>query len=149
MIQRDCSAVNLLLDQEQDREYARSLRILAKECELPEYIITVRHECSHREIPDLNTLRLAAFDAINYVYNKYWWVHLATFSHTVSQVGTTQEHNVQVEQPRIRCTVYVGVVTVLLQLGTHQVAIGCCRPLCVVDCISQRKLSVSCSSVQA
>ncbi|CDR93835.1 Las1-like family protein, putative [Babesia bigemina] len=65
-------AVNLLLDHEQDREYARSLRVLAKECELPEYIITVRNECSHREIPDLNTLRLAAFDAINYVYNKYW-----------------------------------------------------------------------------
>ncbi|GIX63521.1 Las1-like family protein [Babesia caballi] len=65
-------AVNLLLDHEQDREYARSLRALAKECELPEYIITVRHESSHREIPDLNTLRLAAFDAINYVYNKYW-----------------------------------------------------------------------------
>ncbi|ORM41784.1 Pre-rRNA-processing protein las1 [Babesia sp. Xinjiang] len=66
-------AVNLLLDHEQDREYARSLRIIAKECDMPEYIITVRHECSHREIPELHTLRSAAFDALNYVYNKYWW----------------------------------------------------------------------------
>ncbi|KAK1443957.1 Las1 domain containing protein [Babesia gibsoni] len=65
-------AVNLLLDHEQDREYARSLKLIAKECDLPEYIITVRHECCHREIPDINTLRLTALDAINYVYQKYW-----------------------------------------------------------------------------
>ncbi|GFE55115.1 Las1-like family protein [Babesia ovis] len=65
-------AVNLLLDHEQDREYARSMRTLAKECELPEYIIQIRHECSHREIPELNTLRLTALDVVNYIYTRYW-----------------------------------------------------------------------------
>lgn len=74
-------AVNLLLDQEQDREYARSLKLIAKACDLPEYIITVRHECSHREIPDINTLRLTASDAINYVYQKYWLAQYKSIMH--------------------------------------------------------------------
>ncbi|UKJ90117.1 hypothetical protein MACJ_001047 [Theileria orientalis] len=64
--------VNLLLDQEQDSLYAKSMLLMGKEANLPENVIKARHRCSHGDIPDLESLRIVCRDAFNYVYKKYW-----------------------------------------------------------------------------
>lgn len=65
-------AVNLLLDQEQNSLYAKSMLLMAKRANLPESVIKCRHKSSHSEIPDIDTLRIVAKEAINYLYKKYW-----------------------------------------------------------------------------
>ncbi|UKK02341.1 hypothetical protein MACK_001698 [Theileria orientalis] len=64
--------VNLLLDQEQDSLYAKSMLLMGKEANLPENVIKARHRCSHGDIPDVETLRIVCREAFNYVYKKYW-----------------------------------------------------------------------------
>nr|PVC50233.1 hypothetical protein MACL_00002421 [Theileria orientalis] len=64
--------VNLLLDQEQDSVYARSLLLMGKEANLPESVIKARHRCSHGDTPDVESLRIVCREAFNYVYKKYW-----------------------------------------------------------------------------
>ncbi|XP_952621.1 uncharacterized protein TA15005 [Theileria annulata] len=64
--------VNLLLDQEQDSIYAKSMILMGKEANFPESIIKCRHRCSHGDIPDMETLMFTLKDTINYLYRKYW-----------------------------------------------------------------------------
>ncbi|KAK2195316.1 Las1 [Babesia duncani] len=45
---------------------------MGKEINMPESVIKCRQRCTHGELPDLDTLRLAARDFINFLFQRYW-----------------------------------------------------------------------------
>jgi hypothetical protein len=73
--------VNGLVELEQRGQYAQAVATLAQRIGLPRLLVDIRHEGTHMELPALETLRMAAGVALNWLLVHYWQVqenHLAS-----------------------------------------------------------------------
>lgn len=64
--------VNGLLDPFQQSNFAIPLHQLAKNLNLPSLFVELRHMGTHEQLPNLETLRLACKQALNWLYDNYW-----------------------------------------------------------------------------
>lgn len=64
--------VNGLLDPFQQSNFAIPLHQLAKNLNLPSFFVELRHMGTHESLPNLNILRLASKQAVNWLYDNYW-----------------------------------------------------------------------------
>lgn len=64
--------VNGLLDPFQQSNFAIPLHQLAKNLNLPSFFVELRHMGTHELLPNLNILRIASRQALNWLYDNYW-----------------------------------------------------------------------------
>jgi ribosomal biogenesis protein LAS1 len=65
--------VNGLADAlQQNRAYAASVSSLCEQMGLPTWLVDVRHEAAHNDLPSLPVLRLAAITFLGYLEERYW-----------------------------------------------------------------------------
>jgi len=68
-------SVNGLADQlQQNRAFAASVSFLCQKLGLPGWIVDLRHESAHNELPSLPRLRLAAHTILLFFHERYWLV---------------------------------------------------------------------------
>ncbi|CAM9335372.1 unnamed protein product, partial [Ectocarpus sp. 13 AM-2016] len=65
-------AVNGLTGHEQKAAYATPVSSLAREIGLPTWIVDIRHEAAHKQLPGIVTLRLAADFLMDYLWRRHW-----------------------------------------------------------------------------
>jgi hypothetical protein len=65
-------AVNGLVDPSQQGMYATSVLTLAEKMGLPGWIVELRHDATHNQVPSLSVLRNAGHTLINWLYDYYW-----------------------------------------------------------------------------
>ncbi|PVZ97226.1 hypothetical protein BB558_006749 [Smittium angustum] len=70
--------VNLLSDTEQRGAYAKSLMILAKKIGIPLWLVELRHNATHENLPSLTLLRLGCKRSLEYLYDNYWGLRLSS-----------------------------------------------------------------------
>ena len=70
--------VNGLADAGQRGEYARSVAALCEAMGLPDWMVDVRHDATHNDLPSLCVLRLAARRALWWLQHHYWAAHLSS-----------------------------------------------------------------------
>eukprot|EP01067_Filipodium_phascolosomae_P006549 Filipodium_phascolosomae@DN4826_c0_g1_i1.p1 len=63
----------------------------ADELELPKWLVQVRNDCTHRDIPTLATLRLAAKQAMLFVQSTYWAPQVEDISEHYFKSGYTEK----------------------------------------------------------
>ncbi|KAL7834218.1 hypothetical protein SRHO_G00284650 [Serrasalmus rhombeus] len=63
--------VNLILERRQGR-VARSLRHLASKLNIPEWIVNLRHDMTHRRLPSLKWCRKGCEFILNWLRQEYW-----------------------------------------------------------------------------
>lgn len=81
--------VNGLVQIYQRSAFAISMASIAKILDLPNVLIEIRHNASHKELPLLSTLRLAAVEALKWLQTHYWerqLQHLEDLSETIRDV---------------------------------------------------------------
>jgi Las1-like len=66
--------VNGLVDAGQKGSHAMSVQHLAKAVGLPAWLVDLRHDAAHKELPSLSTLRLAGTFLLDYLLQRYWAV---------------------------------------------------------------------------
>jgi len=64
--------VNGVTDPAQRGEYAKSVSMLANRLGLSRIIVDIRHDATHKRLPSLSLLKIAADEALMFLYNKYW-----------------------------------------------------------------------------
>lgn len=64
--------VNGLLDPFQQSNFAIPLHQLAKNLNLPSFFVELRHMGTHELLPNLNILRIASKQALNWLFDNYW-----------------------------------------------------------------------------
>ena len=64
--------INGLVDQCQNQYYANSMYNIAKEINIPGWIIELRHEATHNELPSLTVLKTATLNMIFWFRDHYW-----------------------------------------------------------------------------
>ncbi|CAM9899164.1 unnamed protein product [Pylaiella littoralis] len=91
-------AVNGLTGHEQKTAHAAPVSSLAREIGLPTWIVDIRHEAAHKQLPGIVTLRLAADFLVDYLLGKYWGPqaeHLrflwSAFDQLISRYKATRE----------------------------------------------------------
>ena len=57
---------------QQQRSVATSIANLCREIGIPSYIVTIRHEATHNQLPSLGILRMVAQTLLGYLQNVYW-----------------------------------------------------------------------------
>jgi len=57
---------------QQNRAYAASVASLCEQMGLPGWLVDVRHEAAHNDLPSLSVLRLATKTFLGYLEEKYW-----------------------------------------------------------------------------
>eukprot|EP00752_Nemacystus_decipiens_P012462 g11038.t2 len=65
-------AVNCLTGHEQKSTHAAPVSALAREIGLPTWIVDIRHEAAHKQLPGIVTLRLASDFLVDYLWRTYW-----------------------------------------------------------------------------
>lgn len=65
-------SVNGLVDPSQQGVYATSVLTLAERMGLPGWIVELRHDATHNQMPSLSVLRTAASTLINWYFDFYW-----------------------------------------------------------------------------
>lgn len=63
--------VNLITEKQQGR-VARSLRRLAGKLNIEEWIVNLRHECTHKKLPTLKWCRKGCQAALDWLWKEYW-----------------------------------------------------------------------------
>lgn len=63
--------VNLITEKQQGR-VARSLRRLAGKLNIDEWIVNLRHECTHKKLPTLKWCRKGCQAALDWLWKEYW-----------------------------------------------------------------------------
>lgn len=63
--------VNLITEKQQGR-VARSLRRLAGKLNIDEWIVNLRHECTHKKLPTLKWCRKGCQAALDWLWREYW-----------------------------------------------------------------------------
>ncbi|KAG7253937.1 hypothetical protein CRUP_038745 [Coryphaenoides rupestris] len=63
--------VNLITERQQGR-VARPLRLLAGRLNIPEWIVNLRHDFTHRKLPNLNWCRKGCGVILNWLQQEYW-----------------------------------------------------------------------------
>ena len=65
--------VNGLADTlQQNRAYAASIASLCEQMGLPGWLVDIRHEAAHNDLPSLSVLRLATKTFLGYLQERYW-----------------------------------------------------------------------------
>ncbi|XP_013381304.1 ribosomal biogenesis protein LAS1L-like isoform X1 [Lingula anatina] len=64
--------VNLMTENNQNKQYAQPVHILAEELAIPQWLVELRHESSHTSMPSLNLLKSGAKLALNWLKREYW-----------------------------------------------------------------------------
>jgi hypothetical protein len=65
-------AVNGLVDPGQQAMYATSVLTLAEKIGLPGWIVELRHDATHNQMPSLSVFRTAAHTLLNWYFDYYW-----------------------------------------------------------------------------
>lgn len=63
--------VNLITEKQQGR-VARSLRRLAGKLNIEEWIVNLRHDCTHKQLPTLRWCRKGCQAALDWLWKEYW-----------------------------------------------------------------------------
>lgn len=71
--------VNLMTDQGQNKLYAQPVHVLASGMDLPEWLVTLRHESTHSNLPSVNMLREGCSVAMSWLKEHYWQAQLEGF----------------------------------------------------------------------
>ncbi|XP_064606969.1 ribosomal biogenesis protein LAS1L-like [Liolophura sinensis] len=69
--------VNHITEKGQKKQYAQSIHILAAEFGLPEWLVDMRHDTTHGELPSLDLLREGVEWALDWLHQEYWQKQLA------------------------------------------------------------------------
>jgi len=64
--------VNGIVDHLQKGFYAMSISNLAKTVNLPQFLVDLRHDATHKEIPSYEALKLAAKSTLLWIKENYW-----------------------------------------------------------------------------
>jgi Las1-like len=65
--------INGLADaMQQQRFHAGSVAVLCADLGIPSWIVDIRHEATHNQMPSLSVLRLAATTLLEYFHREYW-----------------------------------------------------------------------------
>ncbi|CAM9111034.1 unnamed protein product [Scytosiphon promiscuus] len=98
-------AVNGLTGHEQKTAHAAPVSSLAREIGLPSWIVDIRHEAAHKQLPGIVTLRLAADFLLDYLWRRYWGPqaeHLSfvwgAFDQLISRYKATSDGNALLSQ---------------------------------------------------
>jgi ribosomal biogenesis protein LAS1 len=79
--------VNGLADAlQQNRAYAASVASLCEQMGLPGWLVDIRHEAAHNDLPSLSVLRLATKTFLGYLEERYW-VPLAKSRHEARETA--------------------------------------------------------------
>ncbi|EDQ89706.1 uncharacterized protein MONBRDRAFT_8097 [Monosiga brevicollis MX1] len=79
--------VNGLVDQRQQAVMAHSVNRLARELGIPEWLVDLRHDATHGELPS-HSLVLAAVDTIKtWLHDRYWAPQAEMVVHFEARVG--------------------------------------------------------------
>lgn len=65
-------AVNMIVEPNQQGYYAQSVMVLAQKAGLPGWIVELRHEATHKQLPSKSLLRSAALFLIDWYNRNYW-----------------------------------------------------------------------------
>ncbi|XP_028405975.1 protein LAS1-like [Dendronephthya gigantea] len=64
--------VNGMVDMEQKGAYARSVQSIADEIGIPDWLVDLRHEATHANLPSLEVLRVGFKVALDWLRDHYW-----------------------------------------------------------------------------
>ena len=64
--------VNGMVDQDQKGKFARSVQSIAEEIGLPDWLVDMRHEATHANLPSIDTLRSGLRASLSWLQGKYW-----------------------------------------------------------------------------
>ena len=67
-------AINGLVDPSQKGLYADSVMSIAAAHGIPSWIVELRHDGTHNQLPSLNVLRAASKHMVKWFYDNYWEV---------------------------------------------------------------------------
>eukprot|EP00743_Colponemidia_sp_Colp-15_P005652 GILK01006077.1.p1 GENE.GILK01006077.1~~GILK01006077.1.p1 ORF type:complete len:572 (-),score=80.46 GILK01006077.1:205-1878(-) len=73
--------VNGIVDQVQKGTHAQSISSLAQQLQLPSWLVDLRHEATHNQLPALPMLQFGAQQALQWLSINYWdkqWTHLSS-----------------------------------------------------------------------
>ncbi|XP_035685766.1 ribosomal biogenesis protein LAS1L-like [Branchiostoma floridae] len=104
--------VNLVTDASQDKFYIQPVHVMAKEMALPEWMVSLRHEATHRSLPSLPVLRSGARFALAWLREKYWEPQLQQCGELPG--GAAEKGQLDVEEVR------QAVVGLLISFEQHQ-----------------------------
>lgn len=79
-------AVNGLVDSSQQGYFAGSVSTLAERIGLPTWIVELRHDATHQNLPSLQSLRVAAHHLMGWYYDNYWYPQFSFLSHVMQSV---------------------------------------------------------------
>ena len=71
--------VNGMVDMEQKGAYARSVQSIADEIGLPDWLVDLRHEATHANLPSLEVLRAGHKFALDWLQIHYWESQIVEF----------------------------------------------------------------------
>lgn len=94
--------VNGLVDPAQQGYYADSVSTLAGRIGLPQWLVELRHDATHNQLPSLSLLRAAAAHLLSWLDNNYWtpqFTHLQQITELcMPSSSTTEETQRQVHE---------------------------------------------------
>ena len=64
--------VNGLVDQQQKGAYSLPVAQLARNMDIPRFLVDIRHAATHDSLPSIHVLRRAANTALEWLFNNYW-----------------------------------------------------------------------------
>ncbi|XP_066273181.1 ribosomal biogenesis protein LAS1L-like [Branchiostoma lanceolatum] len=108
--------VNLVTDASQDKFYIQPVHVMAKEMALPEWMVNLRHEATHRSLPALPVLQSGARFALSWLRQKYWEPQLQQCGQLPG--GAAEKEELDVEEVR------QAVVGLLISYEQHQFEIS-------------------------
>lgn len=74
-------AVNGLVDASQQGQVAESVLMLASRIGIPGWIVDLRHDATHNDLPSLSVLRTASRFMLQWLYDNYWVPQLRHLDH--------------------------------------------------------------------
>merc|ERR1719217_1307132 len=80
--------VNGIVDAAQPQKQARSVQGLAQDLKWPGWFVDIRHEATHKHLPALPLLRLAAKEALEQLLSRFWRPQLAKLNRRRKYVST-------------------------------------------------------------
>lgn len=93
--------VNLITERQQGR-VARPLRRLAGKLNIPEWLVNLRHDFTHRKLPTLKWCRKGCGEALGWLQREYWSRQLRGNDGDWGQTGDEEEEDGEDETARLR-----------------------------------------------
>ena len=61
-----------LVEGQQTKFYAEPVNVLAGRLGLPQWLVDLRHEATHSQLPSRSSLRMGAQQLLDWLYREYW-----------------------------------------------------------------------------